>query len=161
MPVSSLHGVNRASKLLVTTAACAALAVSASGCGEKQEPATTGPVVTQSTTATTTTTTPTTTGSPSATVTQFLTAADAERVCDELLTPAFVRKEYKGRKGCIAARKPSDLADRNPKLVVTKRTDSAAIVVAKPRGGRYDGRTLQVTVLQQGNAFRINALVAR
>jgi hypothetical protein len=157
--MGSLHGVNRASNLILTTAACAAIAIAAAGCGEKQEPATTGPVVTQSTSpTTTTTTTPTMTGSPSATVAQFLTAADAEKVCDELLTPAFVRKEYKGRKGCIAARKPSDLADRNPRLIVTKRTDSAAIVVAKPRGGRYDGKTLQITVLQLGNAFRINAL---
>ena len=55
--MSSLHGVNRAFKLTVSTAACAALAILAAGCGEKQEPATTGPVVTQSTNATTTTTT--------------------------------------------------------------------------------------------------------
>ncbi len=154
--MGSLHGVNHAPKLIVTMAACAAVAISAAGCGEKEEPATTGPVVTQSTT-----TTPIAVArTPSTTVKQFLTSPDAQMVCSELLTPSFVRKQYKGTKGCIAARKPSDLADRNPRLIV-KRKGATATVVAKPRGGRYDGKTLQLTVLQQGNAFRIDALDVR
>jgi hypothetical protein len=157
--MSSLHGVNRASKLIMTTAACAALAVSATGCGEKEEPGTTGPVVTQSTNVTTTTTTtPQMQGSPSMTVDQFLTSPDAQKVCDELLTPAFLRKEYGGRKGCIAARKPAELAHPDPRLVVAKRKGST-LVVAKPRGGVYGGRTVRVVVLPQGSAFQINSVL--
>lgn len=158
--MGSLHDVIRAPKLLVSAAASAALAISAAGCGEKEEPATTGPVITQTTspTTTTTTTTPPKQGSPALTAAQFLVSPDAQFVCDELLTASFLRKEYGGRKDCLTARKPSTLADRNPKLIVTKRSGDSATVVAKPRGGRYGGKTLQFTVLHQGSAFRIISL---
>jgi hypothetical protein len=155
--VGSLHDVNRVPKLIVTTAACAALAISAAGCGEKQEPATTGPVVTQSTTSTTTT--PQTQGSPEMTVGQFLTSRDAQKVCDELLTPAFLRKEYGGRAGCLKSRKRPNLADPAPSLRALKK-NNGSLVIARPRGGLYGGQTLRFSVLRLGNTFAINALAS-
>jgi hypothetical protein len=164
--MSSLRGVKR--PIAATTAVLACLVIVA-GCGEKDEPATTGPLVTTdtSTTSTGTTTSQTTTTTPDdskpatsapAAVQAFLSSPDAELVCNEMLTEEFLRKAYGDRAGCIAARKPATLAAANSKLEVGPESDAGTRVDAVPKGGVYDGDKLQITVLSDGDAYLIAAV---
>lgn len=152
--MGSLHVVNHASKSIVTVAACAALAISAAGCGEKEEPGTTGPVVTQSTT----TTTPGQSGSARSSVDDFLSSSDAQKVCDEEITPLFLRKTYGSRGSCLRSRKPASLTKKSYKLTVRPGKGQTTIVTANPQDGRYAGKTLQIGVLRLGSDFRVASL---
>ena len=92
--MGSLHAVKSLPSRIVTAVSCVALAAAAAGCGEKGEPATTGAQVTTTgatTTSTTTTKPQTNTTNAPQIVTLFLSSPDAQRVCDDLLTPAFWR----------------------------------------------------------------------
>lgn len=161
--MSSLPGVKRAPAVL----AAAVLALGAlAGCGEKDEPATTGPVVTTDATTTAQTTTGQTTTveeegggaaptSAGAAAQAFLSSPDAELVCDEVLTPEFLRTAYGDRAGCIAARKPASLADPGSKLEVGPESNAGTRVDAEPTGGLYDGDKLQITVVSEGPAYLI------
>jgi hypothetical protein len=144
-------------------AALAALAAFViAGCGEKSEPPTSGPVVTQTTTGTMTTTTGTTTQPASdekeirATVTTYLVKPNDPTVCDELITPAFLKRSYGNRAGCVAARKPSALA----KSVTIKPLEggTGTMVSAKPKGGVFAGQTLKVTVINIDGKWMIDKI---
>jgi hypothetical protein len=132
------------------------------GCGEKSEPPTSGPVVTQTTTGTMTTTTGTTTQPASdekeirATVTTYLVKPNDPTVCDELITPAFLKRSYGNRAGCVAARKPSALA----KSVTIKPLEggTGTMVRAKPKGGVFAGQTLKVTVINIDGKWMIDKI---
>ena len=150
-------------------AAAVALAIALAGCGEKDEPATTGPVVPVDTTASQTTTDQSTTtttqqddtdgkaapGSAAAAAQAFLSSPDAELVCDQVLTPEFLRKAYGDRAGCLAARKPASLASANSKLEVGPPSAAGTRVDATPTGGVYDGEKLQILVVEESGAFLV------
>lgn len=158
--MGSLHVVNHASKSIVTVAACAALAISAAGCGEKEEPATTGPVVTQTTT---TTTSANGGGNPKVPVLQarilvrqFLQSPSAGSICGAKLTPGFLRRTYGNRQKCIAQRKPATLARSVTILNVVG--GKAPKAQARPTGGAYDGERLQFTMRFSGSNLQIDGL---
>lgn len=146
------------------------LALGASGCGEKEEPPTTGPVVAQTTGQTTT---PggnggngggggqqaTASGQAIATVKLFLAQPNDPSVCDELITPAFLKKSYGNRQGCVAARKPAALADRITILGHEPGPGGSVVVTVKPNGGVFDGQTLKATVVKSGNAWKIDEII--
>jgi len=154
----------------ITAALAAALAVPLlAGCGEKEEPPTTGPVVAQTTTGPATTQTTTNGGNRGpvtdeeqavATVKLFLTQPHDPSVCDELITPAFLKKAYGNRQGCAAARKPGALADRVTILARRPGPRDAIVVTVKPRGGVLAGQTLKVTVVPVGNAWKIDKVTS-
>jgi hypothetical protein len=146
----------------VGLAVCAA-GLLAAGCGEKSEPPTTGPVVTQTTTATPSTTTGGATTQPqseqqqiAATVAQFLSKPNDPSVCDDLITPAFLKRSYGDRKGCVAARKPSALA--KGVTIEPAATGSGTTVIAKPKGGVFSGQTLKVTVINLDGQWTIDKI---
>lgn len=161
----------------IATAVAAALAAPLlGGCGEKEEPPTTGPVVAQTTTGPTTT--PGGNGGAQggggnqgggggqatpaeqsvATVKLFLTKPNDPTVCDDLITPAFLKHSYGDRQGCVAARKPGALADRVTIVGREPGPGGAVVVTAKPQGGVFAGQTLKVTVVRSGNAWRIDRI---
>ena len=124
---SSLSGVKLRSAAAVL-AAMLALALAAAGCGEKEEPPTTGPVVAQTTTGKGTTQNGGNQGQPATdeeqvktTVATYLTKAKAPDVCTKLVTPQFVERSYGNVKGCEAARKPSAMAKAVTRTVSTGR----------------------------------------
>ena len=154
--MSSLRGVRRAT---AATAAAFLLFVLA-GCGEKDEPATTGPVVTAetSTSATSTTEATTTTAqdpatTPAKAVEAFLVSPDAALVCDELVTPKFLRASYGDRAGCLAARKPATLATSAGLAPA-----NGNVVAAVPKGGIYDGEKLTFTTVPAAGGFAIDSV---
>ena len=137
--------------LAIAVLAAVSALLLAAGCGEKSEPPTSGPVVTQTTTGSTTTgpttgsTTPTDEQKIQATVVKFLTIPNDPRVCRDLITPEFLKRSYGDMAGCIASRKPSAMA----KAVTVKPVPGGAqtVVSAKPKGGVFGGQTLKVTVI--------------
>lgn len=166
---------------IVTTLGAALAALLVVGCGEKEEPPTTGPVVAQTTTGPTTT--PGGNGGAQggggnqggggqgggggqatpaeqsvATVKLFLTKPNDPSVCDELITTGFLKRSYGDRQGCIAARKPNALADRIAIVGRKPGPGGSIIVTVKPTGGVFAGQTLQVTVVEVGNAWRIDRI---
>jgi hypothetical protein len=134
-------------------AAAAALAlVPLAGCGEKQEPATTGPVVAQSTSpidgSTTTSTTDGRTDQALAgdAARSFLSSTDAEAVCDDVLTAELLKSAYGDRNGCLAARKPQSLA-HTVQLGEVQVNGTTATVSAKASGGVFgNGERVKLTV---------------
>jgi len=157
--MGSLRGVRRASAAIAAILAAAVIA----GCGEKDEPETTGPVVTaetsttQSTTGDTTTTTTNAEGDVPATaadaVDEFLVSPDAALVCDEVITAKFLRASYGDRAGCIAARKPATLATSAGIAPA-----GGDVVTAQPKGGIYDGEKLTFTTVAAGGGFAIDSV---
>ena len=149
-------------KRITAVLTCLALAVIAFGCGEKEEPATTGAVVTETTTSTTSTTS-TTTGDPSMPpkdlVSYFLTGGPSGQfdVCSEGFTAKFLKQAYGGRRGCVASRKPNALAKRVEIVSATERSDRST-VVAKATGGVYGGDKLTFDLVKQGNQWLIDVL---
>ena len=158
--MGSLMPVNSNATRIGALAASLAL-VLLTGCGEKQEPATTGPVVGQTTT--TTTSTANGGGNPKApalqariVVRQFLQSPSAGSICATQLTPGFLRRTYGNRQQCIAKRKPASLA-RSVTIsnVVGGKVPKAQ---ARPIGGAYDGETLNFTMRFSGSNLQIDRL---
>ena len=138
-------------------------ALAAAGCGEKDEPPTTGPVVAQTTTGPGTTTNGGNQGQQAtdeeqvkATVTDFLTKVDAPGACTKLVTPQFVKRSYGDVNGCEAARKPSAMA----KAVAFGPVDIGmdTTVTAKPKGGVFDGERLEVTLINLDGQWTIDKI---
>ena len=136
---------------LTIAIAFAALVPIAAGCGEKEEPPTTGPVVTQTTTGQTTTQTT----NPSddlqverreieQTVRTFLTVPNDRSVCEDLITPNFLKRSYGNMSGCLASRKPSAMARS---VSITFPPKQPPTVQAKPTGGVYAGQKLDIEVV--------------
>jgi len=143
----------------------ALLALLAAGCGEKDEPPTTGPVVAGTTGSTTspTMTNETTNGQQAtdeeliqATVASFLARADAPGACTKLVTPQFVKRSYGDVNGCEAARKPSAMA----KAVAIEPidVDMGTMVTAKPKGGVFDGESLKITLINLDGQWTIDKI---
>lgn len=157
--MGSLPSVKRAA----TAIAAAALSLGVpAGCGEKDEPETTGPVVTaetttQSTMGTTTKEEATPLETPEDSVQAFLRSSDAPLVCDELITEKFLRRSYGDRTGCVAARKPGSLAASAPILDSTAE-GLTIMVVTRPSGGVYDGERLTFGVIRENGAYKIESV---
>jgi hypothetical protein len=145
----------------------ALLAIPLAGCGEKSEPATTGPVVAQSTSpidgsTTTTTTTPQRSDEQLATsaALAYLTSTDSAAVCDDGITPELLKQAYGDRDGCIAGRKPASLATSATFGKVTVRGATAS-VAARAKGGQYgSGKNLTLTVVRDGETWRVSKVAA-
>ncbi|MFN8112159.1 MAG: hypothetical protein U0R51_03055 [Solirubrobacterales bacterium] len=90
----------------------------------------------------------------------FLTVPNDPTVCDELITPAFLKQSYGGRRGCVAARKPKALADQATILARKPGPRGSAIVTVKPQGGVFDAQTLKVTVVKNGQAWQIDKITS-
>jgi hypothetical protein len=136
--------------------AAAALATTAAGCGEKSEPATTGPVVPQATSPVTggTTTTP---DVPSlgkemviAASRAYLTSSDAQAVCDNVITPELLKQAYGNREGCISAIKPQTVA-KTATINDVELRGATATVTARAEGGQYgNGEIVKLTLVREG-----------
>lgn len=148
--MGSLSRMTRISMFLAAAVCLVLLA----GCGEKEEPATTGPVVQQTTTGSTGGTT-TTAQQPvkteqqlvSEAATNFLALPGAD-ICDMGLTPTFLRSAYGDRAGCVAARKPASLATTT-QISDVRLSGNSATLTATAKGGTYgNGQKLQMTVVR-------------
>ena len=138
-------------------------ALASAGCGEKDEPPTTGPVVAQTTTGPGTTTNGGNQGQQAtdeqlvkATVANFLMKADAPGACTKLVTPQFVKRSYGNVKGCEAARKPAAMA--KAVTITPINGDTGTMVTAKPKGGVFGGETLKVTLINLDGQWTIDRI---
>jgi hypothetical protein len=162
--VGSLPGMRRPA----TAAAVALALIGVTGCGEKDEPETTGPLVTADTTATGSTTTSTTEQySPAAErekitvlITDFLSSPDAAAVCDTQLTPQFLKAAYGDRQGCLLARKQPTLASsvQVGEIDITSGAGDKATTPATAKGGAYDGQKLTFETVRIGQAWQVSSV---
>lgn len=138
----------------ISGAAAAVLCVALLGCGEKSEPATTGPVVTSEEQG------KADIQAAQSSANAFLISSDAAVVCDQGITPSLLKKTYGDRKGCLKARKPASLAKS---VMITSSEidgDGVAIVSANAEGGPYGkGEKVTMTVLRDGAGnWRVSAV---
>ncbi len=70
----------------------------------------------------------------------------AATICDDLVTPEYVKNSYGDREGCIAAQDPGSLAESVQISDVQESGDSAT-AVARPTGGPYDGVDVEVKLV--------------
>ncbi len=140
--------IGRCIRVLAAMAALA-LGLALLGCGEKSEPATTGPVVQ---------TDPTTTIEPGtgdrdlveASASNFLLKS-GPTVCDSGITPKLLKADYGDRVGCVKARKPNRVAT-NANLGEVRLGDGTATLTAEPKGGTYGkGEKITMTIVRDGD----------
>ena len=139
-------------------------AVTIAGCGEKDEPETTGPVVPVETTMPETTSADTTTATTEEVPYQevaayFLTGVSPRDIdfCGSHVTERFLRQAYGSMQGCEASRNPQGLA-RESGLTVIPAQAATATVEAQPVGGVYDGDTLRITLVREGGTWLIDSV---
>ncbi len=69
-----------------------------------------------------------------------------ETICDDLVTPEYVKTAYGDREGCVAAQDPGTLA-KSVQISDIQESGETATAVAKPSGGPYDGVDVEVTLV--------------
>ena len=67
-------------------------------------------------------------------------------ICDELVTPEYVKTAYGDREGCIAAQDPGSLAE-SVQVSDVQESGETATAVARPVGGPYDGVDVEVSLV--------------
>jgi hypothetical protein len=83
-------------------------------------------------------------------------------ICDDLVTPAYVKTAYGDREGCIAAQEPGSLA-KSVQVSDVKEAGDTATAVAKPTGGPYDGDDVEASLVAATDldgAWVLDSLVA-
>jgi hypothetical protein len=98
-------------------------------------------------------------GAPAATAEQAISAVltadgDPAQACTDFVTQDFVVTAYGGRANCIAARRPSALAES---LRISDEGGGTFTVV--PKGGPYDGVEVTVEIVDDGG-YRVSSLLA-
>jgi hypothetical protein len=84
-----------------------------------------------------------------------LTSGEPLLACDLYVTPRYLRTAYGGRDGCTRAQGEKATADSVAvKSVNVKGEDADAVAV--PSGGASDGERLEITLVRQGGAWRID-----
>jgi hypothetical protein len=69
-----------------------------------------------------------------------------ETICDDLVTPEYVKAAYGDREGCIAAQDPGSLAE-SVQVGDVQESGDTATAVARPVGGPYDGVDVEVSLV--------------
>jgi hypothetical protein len=142
------------------------------GCGGSDDETTqtvsvTAPATTASTTASTTTGSETSTttdggeGAPApilAAAAVLTTHSTPERACGSYVTENFIETAYGGKENCITARESDELAKRIKVDQSAPQTESRLVVI--PDGGPYDGAKVEVDIVQDGSAYRVDGLTA-
>lgn len=165
---------SRAPVLLATLAAFAA-GLSACGSGETTTAqSTSGEAAAPPTESTVTDAEPATQGSGSdakdgglsdeeqisAAIEALLLSKDSASVCDEVVSAEFLKVAYGDVEGCLNARAPATIADSIKSLDGPEIEGDTATAVAVTRGGLYAGEPLDLVLVKEGGAWRVESLVA-
>jgi hypothetical protein len=87
----------------------------------------------------------------------FLASGDAAIVCEEVVTERFLRNSYGDRQGCVDAQGPGSAA-RSVRVTAVEEAEKAALAVAVPRGGPNGGENLEVELVFENGAWRIDGI---
>jgi hypothetical protein len=90
------------------------------------------------------------------TVAKLLTSEDPEQVCQQLVTPNYVKQSFGDLKGCERATVPGSAA-RSVKVSKPEVLPGGATVKAVPKGGPSSGETLTVQMaMVSGGAWKVD-----
>lgn len=143
---------------------CSVALLALAGCGEKDEPETTGPVVPATTSTTSVDEDLTGLGDDPASDIQrirlviegFLTSGEPV-VCEQYLTSDLIKRAYGDLKGCEAAQSPQSAA-RSVEITNGRIQASTATATAIPDGGASNGDKLEVGLVAEGSSWLIDSL---
>lgn len=89
-----------------------------------------------------------------------LSSADSRAVCATVITPTALRSFYGSRTACLNSRAQPTLAD-SVQISGLQVDGGTATAKAKPKGGLYDGETVEVTAVRGADGWRIDGLDAK
>jgi hypothetical protein len=84
---------------------------------------------------------------------------DNEVVCAEVITRQLLEASYGDLQGCLKGRRPVTLAE-SVKVSGLSIDGDLATAEAVPSGGLYDGETLEIEAVRQGDRWRIDQFLA-
>ena len=91
----------------------------------------------------------------------LLVDRENEFVCAEVLSPKLLRIAYGDLDGCLKGRDPRTLADSLPSTRKLRLDGDEASAEAIANGGLYDGATLQIDAVREGDdGWRIDQFIA-
>jgi hypothetical protein len=156
---------------LVVTAILAAGAVAGCGGGDDTttaEPTTGGGPTTTGTSSTSTTGGGETTGGETENgrtirdvVIAVLASGDPDRACSpDYVTDAYITAAYGDKQGCVQAQTKASAAKELPieSTEIVKLKPPTAAAEVDPRGGQYDGEHLTITLVKEGQVWKIDSL---
>ena len=90
-----------------------------------------------------------------------LTSGDAAGACGRYVTGRYLKAAYGGRQGCVQAQGPGSAA-RSLRSFRAQfgQVAGTASAVAVPSGGPYDGAEVEVSLVQGGPGYQVDALHA-
>jgi hypothetical protein len=90
-----------------------------------------------------------------------LTSGDPADACGRYVTPRYLKAAYGGRQGCVQAQGPGSAASSLRSFRVhLGDMDGTASAVAVPVGGPYNGAKVEVSLIQGGPGYQVDALRA-
>ncbi len=89
-----------------------------------------------------------------------LSSPDSETVCASAITTGALKSFYGSRQACLNGRAKPTLAD-SVKVSSLQVDGDTATAKAKPKGGLYDGITVEVTAVRGPDGWRIDGLDAQ
>jgi|GEM_PF-5512581 hypothetical protein len=84
---------------------------------------------------------------------------DSGYVCAEVISPSLLKAAYGDLQGCLKGRRAATLAESVKISGPTVDGDSAT-AEAVPKGGLYDGATLEIEAVRTGEGWRIDQFLA-
>ncbi len=89
-----------------------------------------------------------------------LSSPDSGTVCSTVITVAALKNFYGSRQACLNGRAKPTLAD-SVKVSDLQIDGDTASAKAKPKGGLYDGVTVDVTAVRGADGWQIDGLDAK
>lgn len=93
-------------------------------------------------------------------ITALLTDPDKEFVCNEVFSQELLEAAYGDLRGCLNGRAPEGLADSVKGFGTIEVSGDTASAEVVPDGGLYDGETMEIEAVRDGEDWRIDLFVA-
>jgi hypothetical protein len=87
-----------------------------------------------------------------------LVSGDPADACDRYVTRRYLKLAYGDRQGCARAQVPGSVARSLRSFRIKSLSGPAAVVFAVPNGGPYDGTKVKITLIGDGQGYRVLSL---
>jgi hypothetical protein len=87
-----------------------------------------------------------------------LTSDDPADACGRYVTRLYLEAAYGDRQGCVRAQAPGSAARSLRSFRIKSLSGPAAVVVAVPNGGPYDGTEVTIRLIGDARGYRVGSL---